>query len=469
MAYGGSDVPATDFAITTVNVPDRLDLRDMDDRMLENDARQRAFDPTAIRAWLPRIILFAVLAILVLFVLQTFSIWKAALSADSLSSRLTATLGVPVQIDSAQFSLTPSPRLVLTKVTINKDAVLSQIAISLTSRHVAQAFQGNGLNWGEATVSPSSISLAQGHDLMQLLPRLDGALPRGLTLIRFDHLQIADQPWLKGAWHVELERTANSGFTKAVARQSDGGGSIQIQLTPDTPEIVGFQLQAHHWTPPFGLKVPMETASAEGKASYANVDVAHYSLSGPFGEIHGALSGAVDGMWKINGDAQSDGVDIDALLRQLAPPRKTFEHGDADGVTLLQGMASFAGRIEGQGSSLGEAASASVFVAPVHVRSATLNGLNLGFIAMNPGANPEASGGSTRFASLDALLVASSFRTTIRDLHARAGALLALGEIDIMDNNDLSGVLHVDLGKTRVLAPIRLHVRGSLSDPKFGR
>jgi len=52
MPYRSTEVPATAFAITTVNVPDRLDLRDMDDRKLDEDTRRR-FDLTAFRVWAP--------------------------------------------------------------------------------------------------------------------------------------------------------------------------------------------------------------------------------------------------------------------------------------------------------------------------------------------------------------------------------------------------------------------------------
>jgi hypothetical protein len=469
MAYGSSDVPATDFAITTVNVPDRLDLRDMDDRkQLEDGSRQRSFDPAVLRAWLPRITLLGVLAIIVFLLWQVVDNWKNSLSAGVLSSRFTASLGVPIMVENSQFALTPSPRLLLTKVTINNDVVLNQVAIRLTSRHIAQAFQSHGLNWGETTIGPSKISIAQGHDLLQLLPKLDGALPRGIGLLHFEDLQFPDQPWLKGAWKVDMERSGNNGFTRVLAHQSTETGSLQVQLTPESPELVDFQIQIHHWVLPFGFATAVETAAAEGKVSYSQLDVSQFSVSGPFGEIHGTLNGADDGGWKVSGVAQTDGVDVDALLRQVAPPGKP-ESAGAESTPIAQGVATFSGRIDGAGPTLTDAVDTSQLVAPLHVRSAVLNGINLGFIAMNPSSSPDANGGSTRFSALDAQLIVGGRQTTLRDLHARAGALLALGEFNVQENHELSGLIHVDLGATRVLAPIRVRVRGTLLQPKFGR
>lgn len=470
MAYSSSDAPATDFAITTVNVPDRLDMRDMDDRkQLEDDYRQRGIDPAVIRTWLPRVTLVGLLAIIVFLLWQVVDTWRNSLAAEPLSNRLTASLGMPVRIESSQFALFPSPRLVLTKVTLQQDLVLNNVALKLTTRHIAQFFQGRGFTWGEAIVGPSSITLAQAHDLMQLLPRLNGAFSTGIGMVRFDDLQIAEQDWLKGSWRVNIERgNGPNAFAAAVATQNPGSGSIQVQLTSESPEVVNFDLKAFHWNLPFGFKAPVDTAQANGKISYAQLQLDQFSVSGNFGEIHGSVSGFSENGWHVDGNVASDGLDVDGLIKQLAPGQKKAE-SEGDNPAFAQGMATFSGRLEGKGANLQEAVDTAQLVAPVNVRSAVLNGINLGFIAMNPTATPEASGGSTRFSTLDAVLVANSKQTTIRNLHARAGALLALGEVDVNAAHEISGVVHVDLGTTRVLAPIRVRVHGTLDQPKFGR
>jgi hypothetical protein len=471
MANGSADVPATDFAITTVNVPDRLDLRDMDDRkQVEDDSRMRGFDPIVLRTWLPRITITAILIIVAVVLWQVFDAWRYSLSPEPLSNRLSASLGVPVKVEGSSLTFAPTPRLVIGKLTINNDVVLSRVEVFVTTRRIAQAFHGGGLKWAELAVGPSSVSVEQGHDLMQLLPKLDGALPKGVGLVRFSDLQFPGQPWLKGSWQLELDRGV-SGFAKVSAIQTTGGGTLQVDITPESPETVDFQLLAQHWVLPFGMKKPVEAASAEGKVSFAQLSVDRYSVSGPFGEIHGTVSGEASDGWKVSGLVQSDGLDVDALLREIAPsPKRPDSAGDAEGGTpIAQGMASFNGRFDGKGATLDESVAAATLMAQVSVRSALLNGINLGFIAMNPGANPEASGGSTRFSSLEANIVATSKKFTVRELRARAGALLALGEVDVAENNDISGTLHVDLGTTRVLAPIRVRVHGTLAQPKFGR
>src|SRR6266446_6140596 len=64
-----SEFPSTDFAITSVNVPDRLDQREVDDRKLQDEASfyARRRWRSAFRIWsrrlLPYLMLLAVLGL----------------------------------------------------------------------------------------------------------------------------------------------------------------------------------------------------------------------------------------------------------------------------------------------------------------------------------------------------------------------------------------------------------------------
>jgi hypothetical protein len=135
----------------------------------------------------------------------------------------------------------------------------------------------------------------------------------------------------------------------------------------------------------------------------------------------------------------------------------------------MQGNAAFSGKFEGKGGTLVEAASSAVFAAPVQVRWPVLNGINLGYAATRPGASAGTGGGSTRFSALSAVVVASGGNVSFRDLRGHAGALAVSGDVNMAADHSLNGVLHVELGATRVLAPIRVAVRGTVSKPVFGR
>jgi hypothetical protein len=469
MAYGSTEVPPTQFAITTVNVPDRLDLRDMDDRKLEEETRSRRFDTSVFREWAPRLFLVGLVVAIAFVLFEGIDAWRTALSADQLSRRLSTTLGVPVQIGESQFAISPAPELLLSKISIDNTVVLDTISVSIGYRQLGQAFQGRGWNWGEAVVTTKPLTIAQCRILMALLPKVNGAFPKSLSALRFERLEISDQPWLAGTWDVSIRRAKDKDMATVLASQHKQASVLNIELhAAADPGAYTFQLEGRNWTPPFGVSIPMEEAVASGQISPTSVEVSQFSVGGPFGSATGQVTASLGNAWSLTGTAKSEGIDLDALIR-LISPAPAGDNNDAAAPTVIQGTATFAGQFKGTGASLVDAVAASNFEAPVAVRAATLTGINLGYAAVRPTLAGVTSGGSTRFSTLDANLIASGSQIVFRDIHAHAGALAASGEVEMLPDHALKGHLRVDLGETRVLAPIRVAVRGSVSKPEFGR
>jgi hypothetical protein len=103
------------------------------------------------------------------------------------------------------------------------------------------------------------------------------------------------------------------------------------------------------------------------------------------------------------------------------------------------------------------------------VRSATLNGINLGYAASRPSSGTANSSASTRFTKFDAAFAAGSSGVLFRNIHGVAGALSTQGELTVTPELALDGLVHVNLGGTRIQAPLRIHVRGTVAHPQFGR
>jgi len=472
MAQSGNEISNTHFAITSVNVPDRLDLRDMDDRkQAEDEHRQRRFDSAALRAWFPRMFFLALVVGAAFILFEVIDTWSTTLSATQLSQRLSTALRVPVRVESSQFSISPSPRLVLSKVVIDNQIVLPEVSVSVATKTVAQILQARGWNWGEAVVAPTSLTLEQGRSLLALLHRLDEALPRSLSTLRMERLEILNQPWLAGAWNVSVVRNKDSGFGVATAIQRTDKGTLQVDLTPSAggAASVDFQLESKSRPLPFLPDFPVEVGIASGTLAPDHVKVDEFSMGGPFGSLHGHLSADFAGAWTLNGIAETEGLDVDALFRLIAPPPTREDDANGDAPSAIQGTAAFSGQFHGSGRSVFAAANAATFLAPVHVRWPILNGVNLGYAATRPGGTGGTGGGTTRFSSLDGEFYAGGGVITLRDIRAHAGALSASGQVSMGAGHALSGLLRVDMGATRVLAPIRVVVHGTLQRPEFGR
>ena len=470
MLLGNSEARSTDFAITSVNVPDRLDQRDMDDRkQVEEHSRLRSIDITAFRAWAPRLFLVALVVALGFVVFEVIDAWRTSLSVAQISQRLSTALGVPVQIDSSRFGISPAPQLLFSKVEIANRVVLDEVSISLDYRQLGEALQGHGWNWGDAVVDTKPITLDQCLFLLGLLPKLDGAFPKTLSALRFRRLTISDQPWVAGPWDVSMSRGKASGMAAVSATQVVAKGSVQVDLTPaNQAGAYLFQLDGRNWKPPFGPSFALEEIVANGQISPTRLDVDRYSLGGPFGAATGQISAVHGDSWKLTGTADSEGIDLEALIRLIAPTPNTDENS-ALTPTVIQGTASVQGHFEGEGKTLTDAVAATRFEAPVQVRSPVLTGINLGYAAIRPSQAGVTSGGSTRFASLRTHLVSAGDTVVFRDINAHAGALAATGQVELKPDHSLTGHLHVDLGQTRVLAPIRVAVRGTVLKPEFGR
>jgi len=177
--------------------------------------------------------------------------------------------------------------------------------------------------------------------------------------------------------------------------------------------------------------------------------------------VKGSAYAASDVEWAITGTAAGTNLDIEAVLKQAGGAA-----GGQQAQVPFAGVASFDVLLAGRGPSLTEAIESTVATGPMRVRWALLNGINLGYVATRPGTQ---SGGVTRFTELTGWISAGPAGVSFQDLNGRAGALTTRGEVAIATDRRISGSLHVDLGGTRMQAPLNIQLRGNLLAPEFGR
>src|SRR5215467_15451556 len=111
---------STDFVITTVNVPDRLDVQEVRAREDEDDERTERFriDWYAIRTWIVRLVMLGLVGGAALFAWDSLAPLRDELSAARIAERLSQATGQPVTIGSADFKFTPTPRFAISDIQV---------------------------------------------------------------------------------------------------------------------------------------------------------------------------------------------------------------------------------------------------------------------------------------------------------------------------------------------------------------
>jgi hypothetical protein len=456
---------STDFVITTVDVPDRLDIQEVRAREDEDDDRTERFrvDWYAIRTWIVRLLMVGLVIGAGLFAWESAQPLRSELSPGRIAERLSQATGQPVRVGGTAFQYAPTPRFVISDLEVGKVWRTSALTLHFNWQDAWRALRGGGWIWGEASISPTKIENDQAEFLMRVLPRLSTALPASISTIRFESIEFPGLRGLPGPFEGLVRRNAAGTFGAITLRNQDG--NVVVSATPpDESDGIGVQFDATNWRATVGPPIVWNEVHASIRARAGLIEVPEFLLVGFFGSVKGSAYAASDVRWVVTGYATGTNLDIEAVLRNVTGGKASDDAGRRQ--VLLSGTAGFDVLLAGYGPGMHEAIDSTVASGPVRVRWATLHGINLGYAASRPGSQ---SGGATRFTDLTGWLSAGPAGTSFQDLDGRAGALATRGEVAVGTDQRLSGSLQVDLGGTRVQAPLNLQLRGTLQAPEFGR
>jgi len=470
-----TEFPSSDFAITSVNVGDRLDQRELDDRKQQDDALYaRRGWISSIRLWIRRLLPYALLGALLIFGGSWLAEQREALAAGRIAQQLTAALRVPVKVQDSRFRTTPAPAMVLTGVDLGGKVRLDEVILEFTAPNLWQAVMSGHRRWGDIVISPLTINFDQANQLLTWLGGLDRAVPDSVTKIRVAQLRLSGSGLLPDRYEAVTRREASGQFVSVLLRRLDTPGTMQLLLTPDRADgPVAFQCDAADWQPPFAPHTAWTETVVSGHVSAGAIELEKFTIGSGFGAIEGHLTvhrqeqGAA---WSADGQVKSAAIDVPTIIQQITKPGQPISNFDqAQVTTAIAGTASLDAVLEGSGATPEEALGRLVAAGEVRVRSATINGINLGYAASRPTSVSSSGTASTRFTELEASFGAGSSGMILRNIHGVAGALSTRGEITVAPDLSLDGILHVNLGGTRVQAPLRIHVRGNVEHPQFGR
>ena len=471
-----SEFPSTDFAITSVNVPDRLDQREVDDRKLQDEASfyARRRWRSAFRIWSRRLLPYLML----LAVLGLAGSWLAeqreAMAAGPVSQRLSAALHVPVLVHDTRLQTTPAPAIVLIGIDLGGQMRLDEVTLEFTAPSLWRAIMSGQSRWGDVVISPTAVTYEQANQLLTWLALVDRVAPDSVTRIRFAQLRFPGSAMLPDRYDAVSRRDPSGQFTLVTLRRQGGPGSMQLQVTPDrSGGPIAFQCDAADWQPPFAPRTSWSELVANGHISSSSIQIDKFSMGSAFGAIEGRLLVQRDekgaGIWTATGQVNTVGIDVATVIQQISKSPQPPEGTPASAAASMSGTAAIDAILSGVGGTPEEALGRLAVAGEIKVRSATLNGINLGYAASRPSSGTANSSASTRFTKFDAAFAAGSSGVLFRNIHGVAGALSTRGELTVTPELALDGLVHVNLGGTRIQAPLRLHVRGTVAHPQFGR
>jgi len=459
---------STDFAITTVDVPDRLDAQEVRARAATEAAspsvsRFRAGDAARVFRWL---LVFALIGALVWGALKILVPVRAAISRSGVEAGLSRVLGVPVSVRSTELRYLPSPQLVVTDVTVQSGFRLPEVVIHFNWRDAVRGLQSANWVLGEAHVAPLKLGGQEALALLQAV-RPASNLPAAVSVVRFGSVEFPDMALLPGRYEAVIRRGIDQREFNSVSLQRlDAEGQLDIEVTP--PAAGGgnarFAMFATKWTAPFGPGNVWSEATAQGEFRGDAVKVDSYSVGTPFGNLNGAASLDNDGRgWKLEGNVRGPDLNVEQLLFFLAGTSAT---GDANRPQApVRGTARFDLAAAGNGGTVVEALQRASVAGHARVDGAVVSGVNLGLAATQ--GDPGGTRSVTRFTNLEFDVVGTHRGLTIRNITGRAGNLKVSGAVDVDAGLGVSGLLRSEVSSPRGVASAQTRVTGTATAPSF--
>jgi hypothetical protein len=472
---GGAGAPPGHFAMTTVYIPDRLDMQEARARAEEEEGqprRRRRFAGSAAGgAGRPTrgVLLVALLAALGFFGYRVFSWVDDDLAAPRVAERLTQGLGQRVTVGQTVVEAGRALRLVLRDVELSGRLRIDEVRLSFTWVGVIRSVYSGDWAWNEAVVPSVDLAHTQVTALLDVLPRIMDRLPPSVSLVRAASIGFPDYSLLPGRHDLSLRRQEDGRLGPVLLESAASDGPLRMRLTPRAAGAVEFQADASRWRSLIGSGVVWTDLTATGYLGSHYLVVERFSAALLGGVIQGTAAAARDAEWVLTGTARASDLDLEAVFRQVQVAASAGSVPDTELRASLTGRATLDLWFLGRAATLSEAIQQMAFAGPVRVRSAQLNGISLGQVAIVGTRADGVAAGMTRFSQLDAMMVVAGQRVVLTGIAGRAGALSVRGEIAAGSDLALAGEVRVDRGVRQAAESVTLRVRGTALAPVLSR
>jgi hypothetical protein len=348
---------AGDFAITTVNVPDRLDAQEVRARASADSAPPsvRRFHRVDIMRGLGWLLALVVAGAVAWGIVRVAVPLRAAISPPGVEAQISGALGVPVSVRATELQFFPSPRLVVTDVIAQTGLRLPAIAVQFNWRDALWGLQSSTWVLGEARVAAVELTGQQALSLLQSARRAS-TLTSAVTTIRFESVTFSDLVLLPGRYEAVVRRSAGQGEFAAISlKRLDGGGQLELEIAPPVaPDgSARFSLFASQWQAAAGPAVVWSEATAQGEFHGDLVKVDPFSVGARFGNLNGVATLSREaGGWRLAGNVRGADLSIEELIRYLTVPAAAADAAPAQ--APFRGTAKFDLALGGGGTTVAE-------------------------------------------------------------------------------------------------------------------
>ena len=456
-----------DFAITTINIPDRLDAQEVRARASVDAGTPsvRRFHSDDVRRVLRWVAGLVLLGVLVWGLAGLIGPIRAAISPRGVESQISQALGLPVSVRATELRFLPSPRLVITDVIGHGDLRLPEIVVNFNWRDAIRGLQTSTWVLGEARVAPAELTGEQALRLLQSVRRAS-RLSAAVSTIRFESVAFPDLVLLPGRHEVVIRRGAGRGDFEVVAvKRLDAAGQMELEITPPAGADgnAGFRLFASQWRAAAGPGVIWNEATAQGEFGADRLKVESFSVGARFGNLNGtALLAHEPRGWRLSGNVRSPDVSIEELIRYLTVPAGSETQAAP---APFRGTAKMDLSLAGAGATAAEALQRATASGPVSVSGAALAGMNLGLAATQGSAT--GAGGLTRLTDLELVATGTADGLAVRNLVGRSGSLRVQGAFTVDRQLQLRGSLRSEVASPRGTAAVDIRLGGTVGAPTY--
>jgi uncharacterized protein involved in outer membrane biogenesis len=346
--------------------------------------------------------------------------------AGPVEKLLSENISEPVTIRKVYASLWPKPHFVLDDITIGGSADINIETIRVLPTLSTLFHEPISLQY----VKVSGLTLNK-DDIHRPLQWMTSSASQGK--LKFEQILLERTSFVLSGLVLppldgELHFTSSGAFNNATF--NTGSRNALIQISPLNGALA-VDLAAREWQLPLESPIVFEELHAIGTIQNNRLDLSQIKGRLYGGNIKAAIFIDWDADWVAKGNFKLSEVELKELIT---------ESGNS---ISLEGPVTSTAHFSSKAGDFSGLFSKPELLANFNIEDGAIKGIDLGR-AMKAGDRNDIAG-TTRFNTFSGRLTAQDGNYKYRNMALEAGQLKAAGEIDILENQDITGTVHTSL------------------------